>query len=218
MSCASTPRPATRHAAPVMEPRPSAARASAARAAAGLAVAAVAAAGCAAGGQAAHARPGVSGGQAGGVGITSFPVGHRPAVPEVSGAALSGAHLQLSGYRGRVVVLNFWASWCELCRAEAPVLARLSRGYQARGVQFIGVDVNDARASAEAFERRFGIGYPSLYDPSARAELEFGRLIPPAIPDTLVLDRTGHVAARVIGQVTYPGLKHLLDQALGRAS
>ena len=208
MSRFSTPRPGARHAAPVM-----------ARAVAWLAVAAVAAAGCgAAGGKAAQDSQGGSGGQAGAVGITSFPAGHRPAVPQVSGAALTGEHLQLSDYRGRVVVLNFWASWCELCRAEAPVLARLSRSYQARGVQFIGIDVNDARASAEAFERRYGIGYPSLYDPSAGTELEFGRLIPPAIPDTLVLDRTGHVAGRVIGRVTYSGLKHLLDQALSSAS
>jgi thiol-disulfide isomerase/thioredoxin len=152
------------------------------------------------------------------VGTTWFPAGHRQAVPDLSGVTLTGAHLRLSGYRGRVVVLNFWASWCELCRAEAPVLARLSRGYQARGVQFIGIDINDTRASGQAFERRFGIGYPSLKDPSARLELAFGRLLPPAIPDTLVLDRTGHVAARVIGKVTYAGLRHLLDQALGRTS
>jgi thiol-disulfide isomerase/thioredoxin len=198
----STPRPGIRHAALVM---------------ATLAVAALAAAGCASGGQPAQAGPG-SGGQAGTVGTTSFPAAHRPAAPEVSGATLTGAHLRLSAYRGRIVVLNFWASWCELCRAEAPVLARLSRGYQARGVQFIGVDINDTRASAQAFERRYGIGYPSLSDPSARLELAFGRLIPPAIPDTLVLDRTGHLEARVIGKVTYPGLKHLLDQALGTVS
>jgi hypothetical protein len=88
----------------------------------------------------------------------------------------------------------------------------------ARGVQFAGVDVNDAQASAEAFGRRFGVGYPSVYDPSARAALEFGRLIPPAIPDTLVLDRAGHVAARIVGRVTYPGLKHLIGRALGGAS
>ncbi len=132
----------------------------------------------------------------------------------MSGASLTGAPLRLRDYRGRVVVLNFWASWCVPCRAEAPVLARLWRGYQSRGVQFAGVDVSDARTQAQAFERRFGIGYPSLYDPSARAELAFGRLIPPAIPDTLVIDRNGDIAARVIGQVTYAGLKQLLGQAL----
>ena len=98
------------------------------------------------------------------------------------------------------------------------MLARLWRGYQSRNVQFAGVDVSDGRAQAEAFERRFGIGYPSLYDPSARTELAFGRVIPPALPDTLILDRAGDIEARVIGQVTYPGLKRLLDHALKASS
>jgi thiol-disulfide isomerase/thioredoxin len=168
--------------------------------------------GCAAG-RAAPARPGSSSAQA--VGTTSFPAGHRPVPPEVSGTSLTGALLRLpGGYRGRVVVLNFWASWCVPCRAEGPVLARLWRGYKPGSVQFAGVDVSDARAQAEAFEHRFGIGYPSLYDPSAQAELAFGRLIPPAIPDTLVVDRNGDIAGRIIGQVTYAGLKRLIDQAL----
>jgi|SRR6266568_1200608 len=174
--------------------------------------AAVLAAGCAAG-QTAPARPGSSGGLA--VGATSFPAGQRPAPPEVSGTSLTGAPLRLRDYRGRVVVLNFWASWCVPCRSEAPVLARLWRGYQSRGVQFAGVDVRDGRAQAKAFERGFGIGYPSLYDPSARMELAFGRVIPPAIPDTLILDRNGEIAGRIIGPVTYAGLNRLIDQALG---
>jgi hypothetical protein len=83
----------------------------------------------------------------------------------------------------------------------------------AGGVAFLGVDVSDQRSAAEAF-RRYGIGYPSLTDPSASVELAFSSLIPPAIPDTLVLDRTGHVAARVIGQVTYRGLGQLIGRAL----
>jgi thiol-disulfide isomerase/thioredoxin len=114
-----------------------------------------------------------------------------------------------------VVVLNFWASWCVPCLAEAPVLARLSRAYQGSAVRFPGVDVNDpGQGHALAFERHYGIGYPSLYDPAGRVAPEPGSLIPPAIPDTLVLDRTGHVAARVIGPVTYPGLRKLLAEAL----
>jgi len=147
----------------------------------GLAIA-ILAAGCV-GGPVPHARDG--GGSAAGVGTTVFPPGHRPAAPAVSGTTLTAARLRLAGYRGRVVVLNFWASWCVPCKAEGPVLSRLWRAYQARGARFLGDDVRDTRASAAAFERRFGIGYPSLYDPSAATELAFGRVIPPAIPDTL---------------------------------
>jgi thiol-disulfide isomerase/thioredoxin len=179
--------------------------------------AAALAAGCASG-RSAQARPGSSGsgGSGGGlaVGATFFPAGHRPVPPEVSGHTLTGAPLRLpGGYRGRVVVLNFWASWCVPCRAEGPVLARLWRAYQPGSVQFASIDVSDARAQAQAFERRFGIGYPSLFDPSAQAELAFGRIIPPAIPDTLVIDRNGDIAGRIIGRETYAGLKRLIDQA-----
>ncbi len=175
----------------------------------------LAAAALAAGCAGAPVTPAGDGGQpANAVGTTPFPYGHRQPAPHVSGTTLTGSPLQLAGYRGTGVVLNFWASWCGPCKAEGPVLARLSRAYQARGIRFTGVDVNDTRSAVVAFERRYGIGYSSLYDPSARIELDFGRVIPPAIPDTLVLDRAGDIEARVIGQVTYPGLKHLLDQAL----
>lgn len=184
----------------------------AARVAAWLA-AAVLAAGCGSG----PVTQGRSGGgvqTAGTVGTTVFPAGHRQPAPTVSGTTLTGTRLSLGSYRGSVVVLNFWASWCGPCQAEGPLLARLWRAYQARGVRFVGVDVSDTSAAAAAFERRYGIGYPSLPDPSAGIELAFGRVIPPALPDTLVLDRAGGIEARVVGQVTYPGLKRLLDQAL----
>jgi len=94
----------------------------------------------------------------------------------------------------------------------------LCAAYQVRGVRFLGIDVSDTRAAAAAFERRFGIGYPSLSDPSADTELAVGRVIPPAIPDTLLLARAGDIEARVIAQVTYPGLKRLLDEALKRGT
>jgi thiol-disulfide isomerase/thioredoxin len=148
------------------------------------------------------------------VGTTTFKAGQRPVAPQVSGTTLAGSELRLSQYRSKVVVLNFWASWCAPCRAEAPAMAQLSRTYGVRGVQFVGVNVKDpGKVNAEAFDRNLLINYPSLYDPAGEVLLAFRDTVPPSgIPSTLIIDRTGHVAGRVIGQVTYSGLKQLLDQ------
>jgi thiol-disulfide isomerase/thioredoxin len=152
------------------------------------------------------------------VGTTTFKAGQRPVAPSVSGTTLTGSHLGLSQYHGKVVVLNFWASWCAPCRAEAPAMAQLSNTYAARGVQFVGVNVKDpGKVNAEAFDRNLDISYPSLYDPAGEVLLAFRDTVPPSgIPSTLVIDRTGHIAGRVIGQITYSGLKQLLDQVTAR--
>ena len=142
-----------------------------------------------------------------------YKAGSRPAAPAVSGTTLAGSKLSLSSYRGHVVVLNFWGSWCAPCRAEAPTLAVLSEQYHAKGVQFVGIDIRDSPTSAQAFVQNFGISYPSLNDPADEIALEFRGTVPPAaIPSTLVIDRTGHIAGRVIGQATYPSLNRILTE------
>jgi thiol-disulfide isomerase/thioredoxin len=142
-----------------------------------------------------------------------YKAGSRPAAPDVSGTTLAGSKLSLSSYRGRVVVMNFWGSWCAPCRAEAPTLEVLSEQYQAKGVQFIGVDIRDSPASAQAFVQNLRISYPSLNDPADEIALAFRGTVPPAaIPSTLVIDRTGHIAGRVIGQTTYSSLNRILTQ------
>jgi peroxiredoxin len=74
------------------------------------------------------------------------------------------------------------------------------------------VDIRDSQASAEAFARTFGVGYPSLNDPGDEIALQFRSTLPPAgIPSTLVLDRSGHIAGRVVGGVSYSGLKALIS-------
>jgi thiol-disulfide isomerase/thioredoxin len=152
------------------------------------------------------------------VGTTTFKAGQRPEAPAVSGTTLTGSQLRLSQYHGKVVVLNFWASWCAPCRAEAPSMAQLSSTYVSRGVQFVGVNVKDpGKVNAQAFDRNLAIGYPSIYDPAGEVLLAFRETVPPSgIPSTLVIDRTGHISGRVIGQVTYSGLKQLIDQATAR--
>jgi thiol-disulfide isomerase/thioredoxin len=140
-----------------------------------------------------------------------FKAGGRLAAPDVSGRTLSGARLSLSSYRGKVVVINFWGSWCAPCRSEAPTLAVLSEQYQSKGVQFVGVDIRDSPASAQAFVQNFDISYPSLNDPADEIALAFRHTVPPAaIPSTLVIDRNGQIAGRVIGQASYSSLGNIL--------
>jgi thiol-disulfide isomerase/thioredoxin len=147
-----------------------------------------------------------------------FKAGSRLAAPAVSGSTLSGVRLSLSSYRGKVVVINFWGSWCAPCRSEAPTLAVLSEQYQSKGVQFVGVDIRDSPASARAFVQNFGISYPSLNDPADEIALAFRHTVPPAaIPSTLVIDRNGQIAGRVIGQASYLSLGNILAKVTAGA-
>jgi thiol-disulfide isomerase/thioredoxin len=149
----------------------------------------------------------------GGYGTTVFKPGARPAAAKVSGTTLTGAHWELSADRGAVVVMNFWGSWCTQCREEAPALGALARHFSGDDVRFVGVDIRDDPASAEAFMRTFRISYPSLNDPNDAIALDFsGTTSPAGIPTTLVIDRSGQVAARIIGKVSYDGLEALITQ------
>jgi thiol-disulfide isomerase/thioredoxin len=150
---------------------------------------------------------------AGSPGTTVFKTGAGPRAPAVAGPVVGGGHVSLAAYRGHVVVLNFWGSWCTPCRAEAPGLAALAAHFRPSGVRFLGIDIRDSPASAKAFTNDFRITYPSLNDPGDTIALAFRDTVPPAgIPTTLVLSRTGRIAARVIGPVTYTGLKGLIQR------
>jgi thiol-disulfide isomerase/thioredoxin len=142
---------------------------------------------------------------------TVFGQASRPAAPDVSGTTLTGGRFRLAADRGSVVVMNFWGSWCTPCREEAPALAALARRFS--GVKFVGVDIRDDPASAQAFMRTFRVGYPSLNDPNDEIALDFNGTVPPAgIPTTLVIDRSGHIAARIVGTASYDGLAALITQ------
>jgi thiol-disulfide isomerase/thioredoxin len=193
------------------------------RAAAGAALAAAVALGAAACGAGATAQDSAVGNGSsfvsGSYGTTVFGAGSRPQAPQVTGTMLTGSRFRLSADRGDVVVMNFWGSWCTPCRREAPVLGALARYFSGPGVRFIGVDIRDQPASAEAFIRNFRIGYPSVNDPNDAIALDFSATVPPAgIPTTLVIDRSGGIAARIIGPVSYGGLKALITQVSAERS
>ena len=126
----------------------------------------------------------------------------RPPAPNLVGTTLEGEPLDVADYRGQVVVLNFWASWCPPCRAEAPNLIEVAEATQDDGVQFVGVNVKNAKDEALAFERKQRVPYPSLHDQPGVLLTRFRTLVPQVPPTTLLLDRQGRIAGRFIGGVT----------------
>jgi thiol-disulfide isomerase/thioredoxin len=149
-----------------------------------------------------------------GAGTTWLQPGDRHVVKGVAGDTLDGGRLDLASLRGKVVVVNFWASWCAPCRAEAQGLQAVYDETKRRGVDFVGVDIKDNKPNAQAFRRNVGVTFPSLSDPSQRVALRFRRLPPNAIPVTIVVDRQGREAARVSGPVTFTELRSLVERAI----
>ncbi|MFD0905175.1 TlpA family protein disulfide reductase [Actinomadura sediminis] len=146
--------------------------------------------------------------------VTEYAPGDRKSVGTVAGEFLDGKPFRLSDYRGKVVVVNFWASWCAPCRGEAPSLEQVHKENEAKGAAFVGVNFKDSKPNARAFERNFKVSYPSVFDEDGRVTLAFREVPPNAIPSTLVLDRQGRVAARIIGATTYSKLNPLVTDVL----
>jgi thiol-disulfide isomerase/thioredoxin len=146
--------------------------------------------------------------------ITTVKPGERQKAPAIEGKGVDGEKLRLSDYKGKIVVLNVWGSWCAPCRAEAPNLAKVAHDTKGEDVQFVGINTRDLdRANAKAFERNYGVEYPSFYDPSGKLILRFpkGSLSPQAIPSTLILDRQGRIAVRALKELGEKELRSVLD-------
>jgi cytochrome c biogenesis protein CcmG, thiol:disulfide interchange protein DsbE len=125
--------------------------------------------------------------------------GERRPAPKLELPRLSGGGKQaLSDLRGQVVVLNFWASWCEPCRDESPLLARWHRRISKRQGLVLGVDVLDVDSDARAFARKYKLDYPLLRDKDGNSLEGFGVI---AYPETFVIDRRGRIAASRRGPV-----------------
>ncbi|MGJ9426833.1 TlpA family protein disulfide reductase [Nesterenkonia halotolerans] len=134
---------------------------------------------------------------------------------EFESTLFDGSEVSAASWEGEVTVINFWYAACAPCRVEAPDLAELHEEFSPEGVQFFGVNTRDTQPTAEAFERNFGIEYPSMEDRDGDVMLAMTDYVPPsAVPTTLVLDKQGRVSSRILG-VAEPGtLSALISTAL----
>jgi cytochrome c biogenesis protein CcmG/thiol:disulfide interchange protein DsbE len=125
--------------------------------------------------------------------------GRDPAAPAFTLAALGrpGQQVSLSQYAGQPVIVNFWASWCEPCQQETPLLARWHA--QHGHIVLLGLDENDTAASALKFARAKGVGYPLAFDPGMSAASAYGVI---ALPQTFFLNARHQIVAHSVGVVT----------------
>jgi peroxiredoxin len=136
----------------------------------------------------------------------SYPVDQRGTVGNLSGPDLANkdATVALSDYAGKVVVVNFWGSWCSPCRAESDDLNAAAAAVAGQGVQFLGVNVKDTREAGADFLTSKQVTYPSIFDPSMRTLLSIRGYPSGSIPSTIVIDRQGRVAHVWLQAITDP--------------
>ncbi|MFJ8668097.1 TlpA family protein disulfide reductase [Streptomyces sp. NPDC093600] len=151
-------------------------------------------------------------------GISTVAKGDRVAANKIAGETLEGERLDVADFKGKVVVLNLWGSWCGPCRAEAPHFAKVAKDLKPKGVEFVGLNTRDFEKDKPlAFEADYGIPYPSLYDPAGKIILSGfpkGSLVPQGIPTTIVLDKDGKIAARSLMALDDKKLRSMIEPLL----
>lgn len=124
---------------------------------------------------------------------------------------LDGATDSLDRYRGRVVLVNLWASWCAPCRSETPALEQLYREEHAKGLVVLGIDQGESAEAASAFAREMKLTYPILLDEDQRYGRAYSAV---GLPTTLVVDRTGHIVRGIDGELTLAQMRDAVAPAL----
>jgi peroxiredoxin len=124
------------------------------------------------------------------------PNGGPSFAPDFSLLDLSGSTVRLSSYRGRIVLLDFWATWCEPCREETPHFVDFQNKYGSQGLQILGVSMDDSPEPVRDFAQKFQINYPVVMGTAKTGQLYGGIL---GLPVAYLIDREGHIRSRHIG-------------------
>ncbi len=137
------------------------------------------------------------------------PIVGRPA-PSFALTLFDGRTVRLEDFRGQIVFIDFWASWCPPCRAEAPVLEATWRRLREQGVLFLGVNTQDEEPNARAFLEEFGISFPNGRDPGGRIAIDYGVW---GLPEAFIVDPAGRVTYKHIGTLGAVLLASKIDEA-----
>ncbi|MFJ3254730.1 TlpA family protein disulfide reductase [Streptomyces sp. NPDC093108] len=124
-------------------------------------------------------------------------VEHRPAAPDFTGFDVDGRPLRLSDYAGKTVVVSAWASWCESCRKETPVMVSFHQRMKEQDVVVLGLNRDGSPGAARGFAEKFQMPYPSILDPRGKQLLTLpkGLLTTQGLPVTLIVDERGRIAS-----------------------
>ena len=130
--------------------------------------------------------------------------------PSFTLTLFDGRSIRLEDFRGKVVFVNFWASWCPPCRAEAPMLEAMWRDVKTEGVVFIGINTQDEEAKARDFIEEFGLTYPNARDPHGKMAIDYGVW---GLPEAFVVDPAGRITYKHIGTLAPSVLVAKIDEA-----
>jgi thiol-disulfide isomerase/thioredoxin len=138
-------------------------------------------------------------------------VNDRKTAGNVTGELLAGGTFDLAGQKGKVIVLNFWGSWCGPCQIESPQFDALYRNVKSKGVEFVGLDVKETtRSKPESFIKDNDITYPNVWDPNAKSAIQLGKVPMVGLPWTVIVDKQQRVAAVYSGPVLPADLQPVL--------
>jgi peroxiredoxin len=148
---------------------------------------------------------------------TTIAVADRKKSGDFTGTQLDGDTLSLTQELGKVVVVNFWGTWCGPCTTETPQFQLVYQAYQAKGVTFVGIDTKDIKSKAEAFVADNHITYPIVFDAAGSTGIEMGDISPPGLPFTVVIDKTGKVAGVYFSKLGPKDLEPVLNSLIAEA-